>query len=101
MFYIDYNIHCLNISSIYIIPDCGTLSTIDNGAYVLADSLNTTYGAPASVQCDMGYNSSVNAITCTENGTWSSTQCLAVGEYKRQRHQLLTQQNDFNKLTAL
>jgi len=60
--------------------DCGTLPTLDNGGYVLVDSSNTTYGAPANVQCNTGYNSSIEAITCTENGTWSTTQCLAVGE---------------------
>jgi len=60
--------------------DCGTFPTLDNGAYVLVDSANTTYGAPAIVQCYTGYNSSIDTITCTENGTWSTTQCLVVGE---------------------
>jgi len=62
------------------LTDCGTLPTIDNGAYVLVDSSNTTYGAPASVHCNTGYNSSIDVITCTENGTWSDAQCLAVGK---------------------
>jgi len=63
-----------------LLLDCGTLPTLDNGAYVLVGPSNTTYGAPASVQCNTGYNSSIDAITCTENGTWSTTLCLAVGE---------------------
>jgi len=63
-----------------LLLDCGTFPTLGNGFYILVNSSNTTYGAPASVQCDTGYNSSIDAITCTENGTWSTTQCLAVGE---------------------
>ena len=63
-----------------LLLDCGTFPTLDNGVYVLVNSSNTTYGAPASVQCNTGYNSSIDAITCTENGTWSTTQCLAVGK---------------------
>jgi len=63
-----------------LLLDCGTFPTLGNGFYILVNSSNTTYGAPASVQCDTGYNSSIDTITCTENGTWSTTQCLAVGK---------------------
>ncbi|XP_060554931.1 sushi, von Willebrand factor type A, EGF and pentraxin domain-containing protein 1-like isoform X2 [Ruditapes philippinarum] len=75
------NITCLDngqwSSALCSAKDCGSVSAISNGKYVLENEDNTTFGAMATVICDEGYESDSNAITCLENGQWSRALCSA------------------------
>ncbi|XP_053397667.1 natural killer cells antigen CD94-like [Mercenaria mercenaria] len=57
--------------------DCGTLPAITNGNITLDDSTNTTVGATATVDCDVGYNPTTTIMTCLDTGQWESADCIS------------------------
>ena len=62
------------------IIDCGPVPSLDNGAFILYNVSNTTYGAAAEVVCNTGHNASDANITCMEHGLWSNVTCEPVGK---------------------
>jgi hypothetical protein len=50
-----------------------------NGHFQLAADGNTTYGASASVSCNIGYIAMVQQVTCKATGLWENAQCVPVG----------------------
>jgi hypothetical protein len=71
----------VNYYNVICFQDCGIVPTISNGGYTLEDEGVTTFGAMATVTCDEGYESDSNAITCLENGQWSSVICTVKGKH--------------------
>ena len=55
------------------IADCGVPPRLPNGKYTHG---NTTFGSIARVRCDLGYLEDQADIICTENATWTTTQCI-------------------------
>ncbi|XP_052242328.1 sushi, von Willebrand factor type A, EGF and pentraxin domain-containing protein 1-like [Dreissena polymorpha] len=57
--------------------DCGPLSLIANGAYILENqNNNTTFGSTANVTCHTGYSASAISITCNSSGIWETAECI-------------------------
>ena len=67
----------LHIDLVYF-ADCGS-TTIANG--VVTHTSVTTYGAQASISCDVGYNvTGTGIIECLDTGLWDqNSSCLIIG----------------------
>ncbi|XP_053403087.1 uncharacterized protein LOC128558234 [Mercenaria mercenaria] len=56
------------------ITGCGTFPSIPNGV-IYENGGNTSIGAAAFVSCDTGFDSSVQWVTCLDNGYWENATC--------------------------
>ncbi|XP_053398252.1 sushi, von Willebrand factor type A, EGF and pentraxin domain-containing protein 1-like [Mercenaria mercenaria] len=57
------------------VVDCKNVPDISQGTAVLLADGNTTYGAYAAVNCEAGYNASLDTIKCFEAGGWENSTC--------------------------
>ena len=65
--------------------DCRKPASPENGIIILDSANLTTYGSPANVTCDMGYDLiGNNTIRCEADGQWSNVaECVIKGKWKK------------------
>ena len=63
------------------ILDCGNVPQIDFGTLTLEDPANSTYGAAASVNCDIGFVTLNGTVFCLDTGQWDNATCSAKGKF--------------------
>ena len=63
------------------VVDCGPLSSPDNGAVTLTETL---VGSTATYTCDSGYESVASTnLVCQDNGYWSGSPLCSLSEQKK------------------
>jgi hypothetical protein len=63
-----------------LFSDCGNPQDIIDGNLLLLS--NTTYGSSANVDCDEGFESNKQIISCQGNGLWEIASCIRKGKEK-------------------